>query len=771
VCTMTVRSPGRDLTSDVLTDDPDVEVFDVEVAPDPEPPRPGRLPYFPGLDGLRGLSVLAVLLFHAGAVRVGDADLSMPGGYLGVSTFFTLSGFLIASLLLGEHRDTAKVSLTNFYSRRIRRLLPAAVLGVGLAVVVAWDVGTEAQLANLRADAVSAFANVANWHYVVESTNYAEAFSAPSPLLHYWSLAIEEQFYLLFPVVVGWILTTFVRGRRVLAVGLALGTAVSVAIAALAGLPTDRVYFGTDARLAELLVGALLAVALFSPRVTRFFGRHAWLRAVIGFGGVAVLAGMVALWCTASQRESRWVFEGGLAAYALASAVVVFAAILPASPTKLLLSFPPLRWLGLVSYGLYVFHFPIFLWVQQRFPDLEPTTSLALKLGLSLLAAVASYRLIERPVRAGRPLLRTHPAKLAPVPIMAVLLALLLVTRSASGGAPDSVALVGETQSLPDGATSGSFVPVPGGDYRDLTPEELAALEGFDLDDDEGGGSRPGGGGTPSTGRPSSTARPGLPVVSGPPDEEPDDDPDATAPTTEPPPYVPKVLLVGGSEAFALGVGANQWASDTGFVQMHFSAVTGCGLLTGGTRLDYTRPAGEEEVDVPDDCEDWRTRFANELNALQPDIVMVLVGVWDLTGHRFEAGGEIVVPGDGVFNDRVRSEYAEAARLLTSTGAELMWLDFAPCGWGMQDTPPETKPPCLIERREWMNALLVDVNADVGSAMHVLPYSNQLNTLPGGPLDPSVTADGIHLLPEAAKQISGWLIPRSVGIWQDAGGG
>jgi hypothetical protein len=228
------------------------------------------------------------------------------------------------------------------------------------------------------------------------------------------------------------------------------------------------------------------------------------------------------------------------------------------------------------------------------------------------------------------------------------------------------------------------------------------------------------------------------------------------------------VLLVGGSEAHALGVGTYEWVSQTGLVHLDNSVVVGCGLLTGGTRFDYNRAPGDEEIDIPDDCEDWRSRFAEKLNSFQPDIVIVMVGVWDTTEHRFDAGSEVTVPGEAQFNDKVRQEYAEAGRLLTSTGAELMWLDFAPCAWGQNQIGGAIVPACDRDRRDWMNALLGDVVAEV-PGMHVLPYSAQLNTFPGGPLDPSVVDDdGIHLLPGAAVQVSSWLIPTSVNLWRNA---
>ena len=157
--------------------------------------RAHRMPHLPGLDGLRGLAVIGVLLFHGGFAWA-------KGGFLGVSTFFTLSGFLITNLLIREWDGSGTIRLGGFWTRRFRRLLPAAMVTIVAVGLVFWRLGTPEQLANLRADMISSLAYVANWHFLFAGTSYADLFSAPSPLQHFWSLAIEEQFYLVFPLLV-----------------------------------------------------------------------------------------------------------------------------------------------------------------------------------------------------------------------------------------------------------------------------------------------------------------------------------------------------------------------------------------------------------------------------------------------------------------------------------------------------------------------------------------------------------------------------------------
>src|SRR4051794_29047202 len=150
------------------------------------------MPHLPGLDGLRGLAVIGVLLFHGGFAWA-------EGGFLGVSTFFTLSGFLITNLLVREYDRSSAIALGQFWVRRFRRLLPAALIAIAMIGLLWWRLGSPEQLADLRGDMLAAIAYVANWRFYSAGTSYADLFSAPSPLQHFWSLAIEEQFYLFFP--------------------------------------------------------------------------------------------------------------------------------------------------------------------------------------------------------------------------------------------------------------------------------------------------------------------------------------------------------------------------------------------------------------------------------------------------------------------------------------------------------------------------------------------------------------------------------------------
>src|SRR5918992_2342578 len=216
------------------------------------------LPYAPGLDGLRALAVIAVLLYHA--------ELSwLPGGFLGVEVFFVISGYLITALLLTEWWQHGRVDLKRFWIRRARRLLPALylLLAVTLAYAVLFLPG---EVAGLRGDVIAALGYVTNWYLVLGNESYFEAIGRPSLLKHLWSLAVEEQFYLLWPPVLALGLgvgATRWRERRVLLVALA-GAAASALLMALLYRPEvdpSRIYFGTDTRATGLLIGAALAFA------------------------------------------------------------------------------------------------------------------------------------------------------------------------------------------------------------------------------------------------------------------------------------------------------------------------------------------------------------------------------------------------------------------------------------------------------------------------------------------------------------------------------
>ena len=391
------------------------------------------LGYQPALDGLRAVAVLAVLFFHA---RFGWAK----GGFLGVSTFFTLSGFLITSLMLAEWRGSGAVSLRGFYKRRFRRLLPASwttlLLVVGMGAAGVW---TTSQLRDLRGDVPWALAELVNWHFIAEDRTYGAQFEAPSPLEHFWSLAVEQQFYLLLPVVVvaalGWSRRRAVaHGRGTLdgpaatPLGLLVGILLlaTVASAVLNGLlardSVARAYFGTDTRLAELAIGALLAcVGLAAVRGRTTFQRR--IRDLLGFVGLAASA---ALW-TVATVPSTWLYPWGLLLTAVASTALIVGA-LQNGALAAVLSLRPLVALGRISYGVYLLHWPVFLWLTPGRTGLDQWPLFGLRMAVTLGAAVVMFRLLEVPIRSGPRVAGRIAARAALPAAVLIILSTLVVT-------------------------------------------------------------------------------------------------------------------------------------------------------------------------------------------------------------------------------------------------------------------------------------------------------------------------------------------------------
>lgn len=407
-----------------------------------------RLAHQPALDGLRGLAVLGVLAFHAGHLR---------GGFLGVDAFFTLSGFLITGLLLAEHTATGRLSLGAFWARRARRLLPALCLVV--AVVAASSVwwASAADRPGLRADGLAGLLYVANWHAVADG--YWGAFASPSPFEHLWSLSIEEQLYVAWPLVVLVLLRR--APRLLLATTLGLALASSAWLAWMAGADLERTYLGTDTRASSLLVGAALAVAVRhrSPAPVPSGPRTVADR-VADAAGLTVVAGLAWAWATVDGTDSR-AYQGGLLAHALAvAAVILLVTRRPAGRVARALSWRPLTAVGLVSYGLYLWHWPVYVVLDPSRTGLDGWDLTAVRVAVTAVLSVASYLLVEQPVRRATWTVPRTGAVAAGA--AAVLLPLVLVvTRLPS--APEVASLPTATTASPAPTTDPAPTTTPAG--------------------------------------------------------------------------------------------------------------------------------------------------------------------------------------------------------------------------------------------------------------------------------------------------------------------
>lgn len=413
------RARGRDADAR-LTDSP-TPVWPAHLLPPVRPPLPGslqavglatrprlqppRLPYLAGLDGLRALAVIAVVLYHAGI------DF-LPAGFLGVEIFFVISGYLITSLLLAERAAKGRVSLRRFWLRRARRLLPALFLLVA-AVLSYFAIFLPNEVATVRGDAVAAIGYVTNWAFIVQDASYFDQVGRPSPLLHLWSLAIEEQFYLVWPLL--FVLLISLGGRRLLLTAIVLGIVGSTLLMALLFQPfadVSRIYYGTDTRAAGLLFGAALAViwragALPAPhaRTAHWLlyaaGLARLLRWTLDFAGLAALGGLAYIIVTFSEFQQS-LYQGGFALVGALTLVVIAATVAPGGLLGRVLGVAPLRWVGLRSYSIYLWHWPIFVLTR---PDLDVSMSetelLLFRLGLTLALSEISYRFVEMPIRDG----------------------------------------------------------------------------------------------------------------------------------------------------------------------------------------------------------------------------------------------------------------------------------------------------------------------------------------------------------------------------------
>jgi peptidoglycan/LPS O-acetylase OafA/YrhL len=706
--------------------------------------------YQPALDGVRALAVLAVLLFHGGVW-------GFSGGYLGVSVFFTLSGYLITSLLVHEHDRSGRIDLAAFYARRLRRLLPASALCLAAIVVAAKLTDWFDRVAALRDHVIGAVLQVANWVFLAGDGSYQDLLAreagAASPLEHFWSLAIEEQFYWVWPPFITLLFGRVVAPRARLAVVAAVTGASLVAAPVIAAVwGPDAAYWSTPARIGEILVGAWVAVALhyrrsqLDPR-----WRHVAPVALVLLGvGVATF-----------PAAGGPAYRGGLPLVALVSGALLVGLQVD-GPVRAALAWRPLVGLGKISYGVYLFHWPIYLVLDEDRTGLDGPALLAIRLAATLAMSVGSFRLFESPIRHW-----SGP-------------------RSVTfGGAVAATAAVS--------VAAWALVPLGLGDYwrTDETIAQAAAIEPADdtplvpLAATTAPSTTTPGNASPAT----SPAPPDTPPDA-PPDTTPDTRPEAApptsaedaaapstpatsaTPTTEVPPLPElarplRVLVIGDSTANALGSGVVGWAAaNPQLAQAEVLAAPGCGFLEGGERR-----VGDA-IEAPADCDGWVAEFVlPKVAELEPDVVVAMVSSWDLVDRRWTSD-TLLTPFDDEYALHLSGDYTKLVDGVIAAGAgSIAFIRHpVPNVWWLDDFTGQSDPA----RHARIYELYADLSADHPDVRVV----DLAGWMTAAQLDDDEVArpDGIHLTTEAAQQIATTFLGEELirtalglpGVWSDA---
>lgn len=660
--------------------------------------------YVPALDGLRAVAVIGVMLYHGGISWI-------PGGYLGVDVFFVISGYLITTLLLREHARSGVIDLRSFWTRRLRRLLPAVlVLLAAVAVAIPFLVAAS-EAASVRGDGLAALAYVANWRFILTDQSYFAG--SPSPLRHLWSLSVEEQWYILFPVVLAVVLRR-VRSLGPVIVGLVAVTAASalwMAHLATSGVDPSRAYYGTDTRAHSLLAGAVLAaVAARWP-----LHRH---RRALGVAGLVGAAGVVLAYVAVSEGDA-WMYQGGFLGLAVLSAGLVGAVAIPRTPLPWTraLAVPWLVAVGRVSYGLYLWHWPVdvFLTPERTGLDaggLDDLALFALRTSVTVALTVASYRLIEMPIRReGIAGLRLRfPGAGSSRPITAVVCTGLVVWL-----------LVAGTIRPPTGEEPTTVAGVPA---------EMADLEAGvpDLPD-----------------RPAPTIPPEIQQVV---------QSQGIPPVPEDRPV--KVLAVGDSVALSLAWGADQ--APPGVV-IGSRAILGCGVVDG-----FALPDGHIEVSA-ETCVDWPRYWQDGVVEAQPDVVMIQFGAWEVYDHK--QGADTVEAGTPEMEQAIRDGLDRGVEAVLDVKPDTRFVIVgAPC---MNEQNPRLggtdSPRNDPEAVAWVNGVFEDYAEDLGDQALYVDLGELL--CPDGEFvadlgDGIVRPDGSHYDETKTAPVWQWLVERIV---------
>jgi peptidoglycan/LPS O-acetylase OafA/YrhL len=679
---------------------------------DPSPPSTQRLGHRPAVDGLRAVAVIAVLLYH------GDVP-GFRGGFLGVDVFFVISGFLITTLLVEERQRSGAIALGRFWVRRLRRLLPALLAVLAVVACYGWFVARPEQRSLLRGDVIATLSYVANWRFVATGQSYFQTFLEPSPLRHAWSLAVEEQWYVVWPVVVAVAMrATHGRVRALLpfTVLAALASAVLMAVLFDAEEPS-RVYYGTDTRAQGVLVGSALAFWYHDHRRTRpRHGSHLVGR-IDAFAWASLGVLVVAVMTLGDRSPSLYL--GGFLAVSVVSAVMVHAAADDRVTTfQRAMSAPLLQWVGARSYGLYLWHWPVFVWLSEGRTGLDGPALFGLRLAVSFACTELSHRLVEQPVRNGA----LPGRRFAHVAILGSIAVVVLVVplRSADGDGRFAVDSITATEFAP-------ISPVP----TSTPPASVTSVAGpaSTPQDPDGDVADTGGTGAVAPAEPVSTT------------------------TTVPPPPPPlRVLVLGDSTAMTFVLGfpealASQQVQQTG------QASVGCGLAAG-------RPHSDDGwIPQPARCDGWREEWTSAVARVEPDVSVVMVGAWEILDHVVDR--KVLRFGTQEWTDLVTATLDDAVSIAGAGGAPVALMG-VPCMNESPDAAFPTQARNDPERVAAMNRIAADV-----AARHPGTTVIDLGGLlcPGGVYEHErdgvvLRSDGVHLGAEGARVTWEWLVPQ-----------
>jgi len=682
---------------------------------------------------VRALSLLAILLFHSHLRWA-------PGGFLGVTVFFTLSGFLITSLLLTERATTGGIDLRAFWVRRARRLAPAVLVLLALvALLVA--TGELTARRTLAGDAAATAGWVANWRFLLSGQSYGDLFSQPSPFQHMWSLAVEEQFYLLFPGLLLLLLGRSERLRRgraalVVLTGVGLSTFACSAFAHPGAV--ERSYYGTDTRMAEPFVGVLLALALTRAGQVRALPRAA--RLLLDVAAAAALVALAVLVHRLGQYSAT-LYHGRLLLVAVLSAVLLAGVTQPGSLLGRVLGMRPLVLLGRISYGGYVFHWPVFLWLSAERTGIEGWRLLALRAAATLLLAAASYLLVEQPVRRSTRLRMAFAVPAWANATVLALAALVLASGAVTVPSPpttrDDLALGAgpATTALTTSAAVAGGRSTPRAVSRAATARQTPMVSATL-------GASPSASGSPSAG-PSVTV------------------PGAKGAVHKPSIKPIRIAVVGDSLALNLGGGLSSWANTLGNVAVDNLSLSGCPIARGGMR----RWPDGYEVPVRAECSWWadpNSKQMKQLNGFDPQVVVIQDGMNELVERKLDTWSSYRRAGDPTFDSWLLGEYRLALPALNPSGKRtILFLNAVCADWNrvahFQGFGPE-----LSSRVTSLNLDYDRLHSQTGVTMddldgHLCPNGQYSDTVDGVS---DARPDGYHLSKDAALAVAkSWLGP------------